>query len=155
MNTENLPMIEVSIAKQSMTLTDEYGFIHSYPISSAANGIGYDEGSFCTPLGNFVISEKHGSGAEPMTIFVGREPVGIYDPALPSEKDHVLTRILWLDGLDGENSNTKARYIYIHGTNQEGRIGSPASCGCIRMINDDIIDFYDRVPEGTRVVIKL
>ena len=147
--------IRISVSKQSLNLTDELGFIHSYPISTAANGIGFEEGSYCTPIGNFTISEKHGSGAEPFTIFQGRLPVGIYDSTEPSEKDHVLTRILWLDGEDDENANTKERYIYIHGTNQETKIGSPASCGCIRMKNVDIIDLYDRVNEGVSVVIEL
>ncbi len=155
MNTENSPYIEVSIAKQSMKLTDEYGFVHSYPVSSAANGTGAEEGSYCTPLGNFIVSEKHGDGAAPMTMFVGRQPVGVYDVEQADDKDHVLTRILWLDGVDTDNTNTKSRYIYIHGTNQENLIGTPASCGCIRMLNDDIIDFYDRVPEGTKVKISL
>ncbi len=155
MNIKNAAYVEISIAKQSMSLTDEYGFVHSYPISSAANGTGFEEGSHCTPLGNFVVAEKHGCGAEPMTMFVGRQPVGVFDAEQDNEKDHVLTRILWLDGVDDENTNTKSRYIYIHGTNHERLIGSPASCGCIRMINDDIIDFYDRVPEGTKVTIKL
>lgn len=147
--------IHISISKQSLNLRDEYGFVHSYPISSAANGIGFKEGSFCTPTGNFIISEKHGTDAEEMTIFKGRVPEGIYDSNIPSEEDHVLTRILWLDGLDDENANTKERYIYIHGTNQEDKIGSPASCGCIRMLNTDIIDLYDRVSEGDSVAIEI
>ena len=147
--------IRVSISKQSLNLTDESGFVHSYPISSAANGIGFVEGSYCTPTGSFTIVEKHGCGAEAMTIFEGRIPVGIYDSESPSEKDHILTRILWLDGQDDENANTKERYIYIHGTNQEVKVGSPASCGCIRMLNTDIIDLYDRVEVGISVVIEL
>ncbi len=143
------------MGKQSLNLTDEYGFVHSYSISTAANGIGFEEGSYCTPIGNFTIAEKHGHGAEPFTIFRGRLPVGVYDSAESSDIDHVLTRILWLDGLDDENANTKERYIYIHGTNQEEKIGSPASCGCIRMNNADIIDLYDRVDVGVAVTIKL
>lgn len=149
------PQIQISISKQSLNFTDEFGFVHSYSISSAANGIGFEEGSYCTPTGNFVIAEKHGDAAEPFTIFEGRVPVGIFDQQTKSEKDHVLTRILWLDGLDTDNANTKERYIYIHGTNQENLIGSPASCGCIRMKNDDIIDLYDRVEEGVSVSITL
>ena len=151
----NSTSIHVSVSKQSLNLTDEFGFVHSYPISTAANGIGFEEGSYCTPTGNFTIAEKHGQGAEPFTIFKSRLPVGIYDAAEPSEKDYVLTRILWLDGLDEQNANTKERYIYIHGTNQEEKIGSPASCGCIRMHNADIIDLYDRVEEGVPVTIEL
>ncbi len=147
--------IQISISKQSLNLTDDLGFVHSYPISSAANGIGFDEGSYCTPTGNFIISEKHGCGADPYTIFKGRLPVGIFDTQTLSEEDHVLTRILWLHGVDDYNANTKERYIYIHGTNQEERIGTPASCGCIRMHNTDIIDLYDRVEEGTSVEINI
>jgi len=147
--------IHISISKQSLNLVDQDGFVHSYSISSAANGIGFDEGSYCTPTGNFQVAEKHGCHAAPFTMFVGRKPVGIHDMTEASTKDHVLTRILWLDGKDSQNANTKERYIYIHGTNQEDLIGIPVSCGCIRMRNDDIIDLYDRVEEGCCVVIDL
>src|SRR4029077_3775174 len=100
----------------------------------------------------FRVAEKIGDGAPPGEIFISREPTGKFgqegDP-----KDHVQTRILWLDGLDPENANTKERYVYIHGTNAESQLGTPASFGCVRMNNLDIIDLYDRVPGGVSVEI--
>ena len=152
--------LRVCVAAQRMdVLAAESGeVLESYVISSAANGVGFEEGSFCTPVGNFEVSEKHGDGAELGTMFVGRKPVGVFNDGEDNdgenaEKDHVLTRILWLHGLDEANANTKARYIYIHGTNHEQKIGVPASCGCIRMKNADIVELYEKVPVGTKVVI--
>lgn len=144
--------IAISISNQFLTVIDKNSKIH-FPISSAKNGIGYQEGSFCTPLGYFKIAEKHGFSAPINTIFKGRKPIGNWQgEAL--EKDLILTRILWLDGLESKNKNTKERYIYIHGTNQEELIGKPASCGCIRMLNKDIIKLYDLVSVGSIVEIK-
>jgi lipoprotein-anchoring transpeptidase ErfK/SrfK len=86
-------------------------------------------------------------------IFKARQPTGAIGSAA-DEADHVQTRILWLDGLDADNANTKDRYIYIHGTNAEHLIGTPASHGCVRLTNHDVIDLFDAVPEGTEVVIE-
>lgn len=92
------------------------------------------------------------------TIFVSRQPVGTWPHDIPAElageEDLILTRILWLDGLDEDNANTYRRYVYIHGTNAEDQLGTPASCGCIRMSNADILDLYDRVDVGTIVLIN-
>ena len=84
---------------------------------------------------------------------MSREPTGRFG-AEGDEYDHVQTRILWLDGLDADNANTRERYIYIHGTNAESRLGTPASFGCVRMSNLDVIDLYDRVPAGIAVEIQ-
>jgi lipoprotein-anchoring transpeptidase ErfK/SrfK len=144
--------LEISITDQRLRLMDGGGCVVEYIISSAANGVGVEEGSFCTPTGRFVIAEKIGEGEPIGTIFKGRKPVGVWKGEVCSD-DLVLTRILWLDGLDPENANTKERYIYIHGTNQEERLGEPASCGCIRMGNAEIVDLFDRVNVGTEVTI--
>ena len=141
--------IEVSIEEQRMCLYEGDVRIRSYPISTAEQGTGCEEGSHCTPLGGFQIYRKIGDGAPLGTIFKGREPSGEWAIGDASEEDLILTRILWLDGLDDENANTRERYIYIHGTNQEGLIGRPVSHGCVRMRNDDVIDFFDQVDEGT------
>lgn len=145
--------IEISITKQLLTLHSEQ--LYAYPISSAANGIGFEEGSYKTPTGNFKISQKIGAHQPLYTIFKGRTPQGIWDPSQTSDADLITTRILWLDGLDPENQNTKDRYIYIHGTNHESQIGSPTSSGCIRMRNQDIIDLYEKVTQGTKVTISI
>ena len=128
--------------------------IAEYPISSAANGIGFKEGSFATPTGRFQIAEMIGQGAEPFTIFKGRQPVGVHDPSIHDDADLITSRIIWLDGLDENNANTKERYIYIHGTNHEEQIGTPCSCGCIRMLNADIIELFDALPADASITIN-
>jgi lipoprotein-anchoring transpeptidase ErfK/SrfK len=87
------------------------------------------------------------------TIFRSRVPLGSGDP-LPPTEDLVMSRILWLDGLDDHNANTRERFIYIHGTKHEGKIGTPASCGCIRMRNADVVELFDLVNHNTSVIIE-
>jgi len=124
----------------------------SYPVSTSKFGLGFEPGSNKTPLGRFVVSEKIGAGAAAGTVFKSRLSTGeIASQGGP--EDLVLTRILWLAGLDETNANTKERYIYIHGTNQEALLGTPASHGCVRMSNADVAEFFDQIPEGTLVEI--
>ena len=105
-----------------------------------------------TPLGRFRIAEKIGAG-EPIDIaYKARVPVNASAEALKGD-DLIMSRILWLDGLEEANANTHARYIYIHGTNHEEKIGGPASHGCIRMKNADIAELFELVEVGTPVVI--
>lgn len=145
--------LEISITDQILRVIDDGREIHRYPISSAKNGIGFEEGSFKTPTGRFIIAEKHGHDAPLNTIFKGRQPVGIWDACNQCDGDFVTTRILWLDGIEADNANTKQRYIYIHGTNHENHIGTPHSCGCIRMLNLDVKSLFDLVDEGAAVRI--
>jgi lipoprotein-anchoring transpeptidase ErfK/SrfK len=105
-----------------------------------------------TPLGRFRIAEKIGHKMPSGTVFRGRVPLRPEDP-LPNTEDLITSRILWLDGLDPDNANTKERYIYIHGTKHEARIGRPDSHGCIRMRNADVVELFDLVQEGTEVRI--
>jgi len=145
--------IRVSIPRQRLELLRDGEPVVSYPISTSKFGIGTEPGSFRTPTGRFRVEEMIGDGAPPWAVFKGRQPTGeIASPG--GEGDHVLTRILWLGGLDPENANTRERYIYIHGTNQEDQIGFPASHGCVRMRNSDIIDLFARVAPGTPVEIQ-
>ena len=98
--------------------------------------------------------EKIGDGASPWAVFKSRKPTGDFaSPEVEGEEDLILSRILWLEGLDQENANTRDRYIYLHGTNQESLIGTPASHGCVRLRNLDMIELYDRVDPGTWVEI--
>lgn len=144
--------IRVSVAEQRLDLCNGDTPIASYPISTSKFGLGAEPDSYRTPLGHFRIAEKIGANAEPGMIFRGRRPTGeIAEPG--GKDDHVLTRILWLDGLDAGNANTRERYIYIHGTNQEELIGTAASHGCVRMRNADIIKLFERVETGTPVEI--
>ena len=144
--------IYVSVSEQRLRLFDDSELVAEYVISSAANGLGFEEGSYCTPTGRFEVSEKIGDGQPLGTIFKSREPNGVWDGSA-SDDDLVLTRILRLHGLDAENANTMERYIYIHGTNQEALLGEPASCGCIRMANEDVVDLFGRVEVGVPLVI--
>lgn len=145
--------IDVSVRDQRLILTRDGEELRSYPISTSRFGIGTEEGSLKTPLGRFRIVEKIGDGAAPGTIFKARVALGPDDPP-PDTADFVTSRILWLDGLDGHNANTRDRFIYIHGTKHEDEIGTPASHGCIRMRNADVIELFELVDETTQVVIR-
>ena len=145
--------IDVSVRDQRLILTRDGEELRSYPISTSRFGIGIQEGSMKTPLGRFRIAEKIGDGAASGTIFKARVALGPDDP-LPDTEDFVTSRILWLDGVDEHNANTRDRFIYIHGTKHEDEIGTPASHGCIRMRNADVIELFELVDETTRVVIR-
>jgi L,D-transpeptidase YbiS len=144
--------IEISVPHQTLRLYDGPSLVREYPCSTSRFGLGSEPESNFTPLGKFRIAKMIGHDAPPRTIFKSRVVRGLWDGA-PAEEDFVLTRILWLDGLEEHNANTRDRYIYIHGTNQEHLIGTPASHGCVRMLNDDVVDLFARVAEGTEVEI--
>ena len=145
--------IEVSVPEQKLTLFIDGSATASYPISTSKFGLGSEEDSNRTPLGHFHIKEKIGGEHPSRTIFKGRLPEGQWETGQVVEDDLVLTRILWLDGLEEHNANTHQRYIYIHGTNQEELIGTPASHGCVRMRNDEMIELYELVSTETPVFI--
>ena len=106
-----------------------------------------------TPIGRFRIAEKIGDGMPLGTVFKNRRRVKA-TRKLMRDEDLVMTRILWLDGLDPENANTHERFIYIHGTNHEESLGEPASHGCVRMRNTDLLELFDLVDVDTPVAIK-
>lgn len=144
--------IRIHVPSQTLDLLDGSEVIRCYVISTSRFGLGSEPDSNKTPTGRFRIAEKIGDGAASGEIFISREPTGRIGTEA-DDHDHVQTRILWLDGLDADNANTHDRYIYIHGTNAESRLGTPASYGCVRMGNEDIIDLYARVPVGAAVEI--
>lgn len=152
---EDTPFIEVSVEEQKLRLFDAFkNLVRVYPVSTARNGTGCEEGSHCTPLGRFRIEEKIGDGQPRGTIFRGRKPVGQWKEEDPEvDDDLILSRILWLQGEEAHNADTRDRYIYIHGTNQESLIGEAVSHGCVRMRNEDVIDLFDRIPEGVPLTI--
>lgn len=127
--------------------------VASFPVSTAKNGTGCVEGSFCTPTGKFRVAEKIGDGLPEGAVLKSRQPTGEIWMGQPRAEDMILTRVLWLDGAEEHNKNTKARYIYLHGTNQEDQIGAPASHGCVRFRNKDIITVFDFLAEGAEVEI--
>jgi lipoprotein-anchoring transpeptidase ErfK/SrfK len=154
--------LDISIAAQCLTIIDYGKEIRRYPVSTAKNGAGEQRGSECTPLGWHRIRAKIGSGQPVNSVFKGRRPTGeIYSAQLGEiypQRDWILTRILWLGGLEpGKNRygnvDTCWRYIYIHGTSDEAMIGYPASHGCIRMKNIDILDLFERVQAGVKIYI--
>jgi lipoprotein-anchoring transpeptidase ErfK/SrfK len=154
--------LDISIATQRLSLIENGRIVKTYPVSTAKNGPGERKGSECTPRGWHCIRAKIGEGRPIYTVFKGRRPTGeIYSPELGSlypERDWILTRILWLGGLEpGKNRyrdvDSTWRYIYIHGTPDEGMQGHPESHGCIRMFNADVLELFDRIEAGVKVYI--
>ena len=144
--------LRVDVATQTVRLVRDGEAVKCWPVSTSRFGLGFEPGSFKTPTGHFAVAEKIGAGAPLWSEFKSRKPTGrIAEPG--GEQDGVLTRILWLDGLDPENANTRERYIYFHGTNREDLIGTPASHGCVRLRNADMVELFDLVPEGAAVEI--
>ncbi len=150
------PRVLISVRNQRLSHYNEDGeLLGEYPVSTAEKGTGCREGSYTTPTGRFRIGEMIGHDAEPFTVFKGRKPVSLHDPKHETSDDLITSRIIWLDGLQEMNANTKERYIYIHGTNHESRIGTKCSLGCIRMLNSDIIKFFGELSPETHIAINL
>lgn len=155
--------IVVSIPNQTLDLLDTAGrLLKRYVVSTAANGAGEQNGSYCTPRGRHIVRAKIGAGAAENTVFVRRRPSGeIWTPQLAAQfsgRDWILTRILWLSGCEpGRNRlgavDTMRRYIYIHGSPDAVPMGAPGSIGCVRMRNADIVELFDLVPPYTPVEI--
>ncbi len=143
----------VNVDQQRMALYDRDEFVTSYPVSTSKFGLGDRPGSRKTPLGTMVVAKKIGRGAPAGAVFKSRRRTGEVLPPNAPGRDPIVTRILWLRGTEWQNRNAFPRYIYIHGTPEERRIGTPASYGCIRMRSSDIIDLYRRVPKGTPVTV--
>ena len=159
----NRPELVVDISEQRLYLVQNKLVLKSYPISSSKFGEGSIENSFKTPLGMHQIKEKIGEDVEENTIFISRvdtqKKADIIKNTFDSDNDFVTSRILWLDGMEeginkGKGIDSYDRYIYIHGTQEEGLIGTKASHGCIRMFNNDVIELFKKVKEGTKVLIK-
>jgi lipoprotein-anchoring transpeptidase ErfK/SrfK len=145
--------LRISVRDQRLDLLEGEHVVGSYPVSTSRFGLGSEEGSRKTPFGRFKIGEKIGDTFPSGTVFRSRVPLSPNDPK-PASEDLILSRILWLDGLEAQNANTRERFIYIHGTNHENEIGRPSSHGCIRMRNADLIALFERVSLGTEVVIE-
>ena len=155
--------IEIDISKQRLFLLENSVITSSYPISSSKYGEGSKQNSFKTALGQHVIKKMIGNDAPKNTIFISRintkRQADIIHKEESSDDDYVTTRIMWLDGQEnginkGKGVDSYNRYIYIHGTHEEGLIGQKASHGCIRMFNSDVIELFNKVNKGTKVYIK-
>jgi L,D-transpeptidase YbiS len=158
-----LNSILINIAGQNLRLSDAAGKpLHTYMVSTAKNGAGERNGSFCTPRGRHIVRAKIGAGCSENTVFIGRRATGeSYTPDLGSRfpgRDWMLTRLLWLSGCEpGFNRlgdvDTMRRYVYIHGCPDSVELGEPGSIGCIRMRNAGIVELFDLVGAGTQVNI--
>jgi lipoprotein-anchoring transpeptidase ErfK/SrfK len=155
--------LDISLAEQRCTLWQDEQAVFNAPVSTALNGAGEQNGSGCTPRGWHKIRACIGGGMPENTVFVGRRPTGeIYHPDLSEQfpdRDWILTRILWLSGLEvGRNRlgnvDTMRRYIYIHGCPDALPMGRPLSHGCIRMHNRDLLALFDLVKPGLKVLIR-
>lgn len=155
--------IRIDIPGQTLALYGNDGAcIRRYAVSTARNGAGERKGSYCTPRGRHIIRAKIGGGQPENAVLVRRRPTGeVWSSELAAqfpERDWILTRILWLSGCEpGFNRlgevDTMRRYIYLHGCPESAPMGEPASIGCVRMRNADIIELFDLVPPYTEVDI--
>ncbi len=157
------PAILISISEQKLYLVKDERIVRVYPVSTSKYGTGNIKGSNKTPLGTHRISESIGKDAEIGTIFESRINTGkiakIYTDSTDTPGDLITSRIMWLEGLEtginrGKGIDSHERRIYIHGIPEEGLIGKPASQGCVRMKNRDVIELFDLVPKGTLVEIQ-
>ena len=155
--------IEISIRDQSLTLHRDETLVQTYAVSTAVNGPGEQEGSGSTPRGRHIVRAMIGRDCSIGAVFVGRRPTGeIYTEALAKafpQRDWILSRILWLSGLDiGKNRlgnvDTQRRYIYIHGCPDTEPMGVPRSHGCVRMRNRDVCQLFEQINPGTPVTIN-
>lgn len=155
-------MVVISIAEQRLQLRVDDVVVMDVPVATAKNGPGEQAGSECTPRGWHQIRVMLGEDTELNTVFVGRRNTGeIYSPdfrAAHPQRDWILTRILWLSGLEpGKNRlgtvDTMRRYIYIHGCPDDDEMGVPSSHGCVKMRNADVIELFNAVRPGLRVYI--
>lgn len=149
----------VSAARQQLIGIEDGCVAFIYTCSTAANGLGQRVNSYQTPIGWHEVDDRFGDGSPLGAIFVERKFSGrVWVPEQPTEKDYVLTRIMWLRGLEpglnaGPGIDSRERYIYIHGTPAEDKLGTPASMGCIRLSNKDVIEVFNRTKRGTKVLI--
>jgi len=145
--------VVISVKDQKLAVLDRETLLAVYPVSTSKYGIGDWRGSYRTPLGQLEIAQKIGDGLPPGTVFKDRrrtgEIVGVNAPG----RDPIVTRIIWLRGLEWQNANAFHRDIYIHGTPEERNIGLPVSYGCVRMRSEDVIKLYDVVGTGAQVTI--
>lgn len=145
--------IVVSVAEQRMALFEDGRPLGTFRVSTSKFGLGDTPGTNATPLGRMKIADKFGDRLPPGMRLKDRLPTGEIVPVDSPGRDPIVTRILWLKGMESWNQNAYGRYIYIHGTPEERNLGKPASYGCVRMASRDIVWLYDIVGKGTRVDI--
>ena len=148
------PSIVVSVPDQTLALIDHGAVLVRFPVSTSKFGVGDHPGSYATPLGSLEIASKIGANAPLGTVFKSRRPTGEILPPNARGRDPIVTRILWLRGLEKGNARAYSRAIYIHGTPMEKLIGRPASYGCIRMRSRDVAQLFGAVNVGTKIDVS-
>ncbi|MFO7706422.1 MAG: L,D-transpeptidase [Halopseudomonas sp.] len=157
-----LDHIHISLTAQRLIGLSAGRIVCDYPVSTALNGAGEQNGSGCTPRGRHRVRARIGAGQPAAAVFIGRRPTGeIWTPELNAchpQRDWILSRILWLCGEEplvnrGGDCDSQQRYIYIHGTADDQPMGIPLSHGCIRMRNRDVLELFDLTPAGCQVTI--
>lgn len=146
--------ILISVADQKMMVLRDGGVVAKYKVSTSRFGEGDSYGSYKTPLGKLRVYDKIGGDLSPGAVIKHRSATGEVLQVNAPGRDPIVTRVIWLDGLEDENHNAKARGIYIHGTPEETNLGRPVSWGCIRMRSEDVIALYDEIGPGTPVTIS-
>lgn len=144
----------ISVADQRLVVLREGGIVAKYRISTSKFGVGDSFGSYKTPLGRMRVCNKIGDDLAAGAVIKHREATGEVLPVNAPGRDPIVTRVIWLEGMEDENRNARTRGIYIHGTPEENTLGRPSSWGCIRMRSRDVIEFYDMIPTGTPVTIS-
>ena len=148
-------LVRVSVPDQKMLVFRKGVEVARYDVSTSKFGVGGRAGSYTTPLGEMEVAKKVGAGARSGMKFHGRRATGeIVRPNSPG-RDPIVSRILWLRGLERQNRDAFSRCIYIHGTAEEWRIGTPASYGCIRMRSHDVIELFNTLGVGARVEVSM
>ena len=152
--TDSSHQVVISVPEQRMVVIRDGMPLAIYPVSTSKFGVGDRRGSSETPLGTLEVAHKIGDGAPLGAVFHGREPTGEIVSANAPGRDAIVSRILWLRGLEAENQHAYDRYIYIHGTAEERNVGWPVSYGCIRMRSRDVVALYAEVGVGAKVIIR-
>ena len=150
---DRIHTMRVSVPEQKMAVYKRGVEIARYDVSTSKFGLGDRRGSNCTPLGRMEIAKKIGGGQRLGMKFKSRRPTGEIVSVNAPGRDPIVTRILWLRGLEAQNRNAYRRTIYIHGTAEEWKVGTPASYGCIRMRSSDVVSLYDTVGKGAEVYV--
>ena len=148
------PFIVVSVPDQTLALINDGVVIARYPVSTSKFGLGDRSGTYATPLGTMAVASKIGANAPLGAVFKNRRMTGEILPPNAPGRDPIVTRILWLRGLERANAHAFNRNIYIHGTPEERLLGRPASYGCIRMRSRDVAQLFNTVPVGTRIEVS-
>jgi len=151
---ETPPEVIISVADQKLMVVKDGMWVDKFKVSTSKFGLGDSYGSYKTPLGKLRVCDKIGSGLASGSVIKHRNATGEILPVNAPGRDPIVTRILWLEGLEATNQHAKARGIYIHGTVEESKIGDPVSYGCIRMKSRDVMNLFDAVPVGSVVTIQ-